>query len=87
MSTHDKLGNSIERKSHTDMTEILLELFHDRDKKFIRDFCQEGAYLDEKGETVHGVCRTMSAAEFLTFMHQQDAKLLEAIKTIYGDQD
>lgn len=67
------------------MIPILLEIFHERDKRFIREFCNPGTLLGAKGEVIHGVCRTMTADEFLTFMHQQDARLLQAIKTIYGD--
>lgn len=61
------------------MKDRILQLLKNRDEAFINQFCQAGAFMDEHGKTVVGVCRPVGANEVLTFMHQHDALMVQEL--------
>lgn len=58
----------------------ILEVHKQMDAAFIKQFCDQGTYLDGDGKTIHGVCRAVSADEVLTFMHRWNAVMVEVTK-------
>lgn len=44
-------------------------------------FCNEDTYMSKDGREIIGVCRTLTAEEVLTFMHQYDAGVTEELIT------
>lgn len=69
------------------MVEKFLEVLKARDAAFIQQFCSQGTYIGEHGETIHGMCRTITAEEMLTFMHTHDALIVEALKEVTKTQE
>lgn len=62
------------------MLNTLIELLKVEDEKIIKKYCQKGAYIDEQGKIVHGVCRAVSIEEILNDIHLRDSLILEAIR-------
>ena len=56
--------------------EEVITLIQQRDQDFLNRFCDAGAYMDEEGKHIIGVCKTVSANEVLTFLHQYDEMFL-----------
>jgi len=55
-------------------------LIKERDEKLIKKYCQEGTFLDEKGQIIHGVCKNVSLSELLNDIHVHDALIVQALK-------
>jgi len=63
----------------------IAELIQNRDKEFIARFCSEGAYMDEEGNIINGICRQVDAQEMLNFQHVHDALILDALNVNESD--
>lgn len=61
------------------MKDRILQLIHERDKKLISKYCNEGAYLDENGNAVHGICRNVELQDLLNDLHLSDALMVREI--------